>query len=76
MVNNIVLSGMAWVSSIKNAITSRISEESGQDLIEYAVLVGGIGIVAAVAFLTLPIDFGTMKTKIADCITFNGNCGN
>lgn len=75
MVNNILLSGIAWVASIKNAITQRISEEGGQDLIEYAVLVGGIGIVAALAFLALPIDFSTMKNKISDCVSFKNSCG-
>ena len=74
MVNNIVLSGMAWVSSIKDAIAFRMKDEDGQDLIEYAVLAGGIGIALFVVFLTAPglsDAFDTFKGKIAACVTFN-----
>jgi Flp pilus assembly pilin Flp len=74
VVNNIILSGMAWVSSIKDAIAERISEERGQDLIEYAVLAGGIGIALFIVFLAAPglgASFTTFKNKIAACVTFN-----
>ena len=76
MVNNIVLSGMAWVSSIKNGITERISEESGQDLLEYAVLVGFIAVALAAAFILLPLgtSMNTFATKIGQCISFNNAC--
>ena len=77
--NSIILSGMAWVSSVKNAIAVRISEERGQDLVEYAVLVGGIGIVAAIALIGAGaagwLDFTDFKTKIQDCVKFNADCG-
>ena len=76
MVNNIVLSGIAWVSSIKNAIAERLSEESGQDLLEYAVLVGAIAVVAGAAFFAAGFDFGTFTNKVQACISFNAtDCG-
>jgi hypothetical protein len=82
LVNSIILTGMAWASSLKNAIASRVSEERGQDLIEYAVLVGGIGLVAAIALIGAGasgwLDFGSFKTKIQDCVSFSsgaGTCG-
>jgi Flp pilus assembly pilin Flp len=65
---------MAWVSSIKDAIAFRMKDEDGQDLIEYAVLAGGIGIALFVVFLTFPglsAAFGTFKEKIAACVTFD-----
>jgi Flp pilus assembly pilin Flp len=67
---------MAWVSSIKNAIAERISEESGQDLIEYAVLAGAIGIVAAIAFVAFPIGgtVNTFATKVGDCLKLDASC--
>jgi Flp pilus assembly pilin Flp len=67
---------MAWVASIKNAITERISEESGQDVIEYAVLVGAIGIAlfAALLLVPLPAAFGTFGNKIANCVKFSSTC--
>ena len=77
--NSIILSGMAWASSIKDAITTRIREERGQDLVEYAVLVGGIGIVAAIALIGAGaagwLDFTDFKVKIQDCVQFNADCG-
>ena len=83
MVNNIVLSGMAWVSSIKDAIAERISEESGQDLIEYAVLAGAIGIVAAVALfgaaavggVSVGDAIANFRDTLATCIDISsGSC--
>ena len=76
MVNNMVLAGMAWVASIKNAIAERLTDENGQDVIEYAVLVGAIGIAlfAALLLVPLPAAFGTFGNKIANCVKFDASC--
>ncbi|MDP9237338.1 MAG: hypothetical protein M3P30_08075 [Chloroflexota bacterium] len=79
MVNNIVLSGMAWVSSMKSSMASRISEERGQDLIEYAVLAGAIGIAAFVAIgaVGFPAVFTSFGNHIKNCIDLDSSsvCG-
>ena len=41
--------------SLKDALVSRIAEERGQDLVEYAVLVGFIGVALAVLFIATPL---------------------
>ena len=71
MINNIILKGIAFVS---NTMAS-LREEHGQDLIEYAVLAGAIGIAAAVALFALsPNVFTDMKNSIANCVTFKNTC--
>ena len=77
MINSIVLSGMAWMASIKDAVANRISDENGQDLIEYAVLVGAIGIALFVALVALPLPaaFATFGNKVKNCVTFSSTCG-
>ncbi|MBI5284370.1 MAG: hypothetical protein HY874_04670 [Chloroflexi bacterium] len=74
--NSIILSGMAWASSIKDAITTRIREERGQDLVEYAVLVGFIGVALAAFFLIAgnEIQWANFRNKINDCVTFDAVC--
>ena len=75
MVNSIILSGVAWASSLKDAIVSQLKEERGQDLIEYAVLAGAIGMAAAIAFIAGP-NFQDIAARFADkvggCITLDG----
>jgi Flp pilus assembly pilin Flp len=74
-VNNIILSAMAWASSLKATLAQRISEERGQDLVEYGVLIGLIAVVAAAALLAFGgLDFETFRNKINDCITFDPGC--
>ncbi len=61
---------------IYSAITGLLRREEGQDLVEYAVLVGFIGIAAGLALLAfMPGPLGTFKTEIANCITFSADCG-
>ncbi|MHB8377800.1 MAG: hypothetical protein ACYDEB_12725 [Dehalococcoidia bacterium] len=78
MVNNIMLSAMAWASSLKNAVAMRINEERGQDLLEYAVLAGAIGIAAAAAFIVVGggwLNFAAFKSKVGACVSFSSTCG-
>ena len=72
MVNNIVLSVMARVSNF----VATAKEERGQDLVEYAVLVGFIGVAAAVAFFAfMPDALTTFTDKVGACLAFDGaNC--
>ncbi|HYM14895.1 MAG TPA: hypothetical protein VEZ14_05000 [Dehalococcoidia bacterium] len=76
--NTIILTGMAWAASLKDAIKSQISSERGQDLFEYAVLGGAIAVVAAIALFAVgnKLDFSVMRNRINDCITFDPACGN
>ena len=74
MVNSIILSGMAWASSLKDAIASHLKDEGGQDMIEYAVIVGAIAVAAAAIFFA-PIDFGAFRNKMTACINFESSCG-
>ena len=55
-------------------LKARLSEERGQDLIEYAML-GGLIAVAIAAVITLAVMTGAisgMVAGIADCIDFSG----
>ncbi len=73
MVNNILLSVYGFVTEK----LASLQEEGGQDLVEYAVLVGAIGLVAGAALLFFIDDgtFDTFRDKIASCITFDSfNC--
>ncbi len=61
-------------------LTARLSEERGQDLMEYAILTGLVAVVAAGAFAAVFLavganPFDTMATKIKDCVTFSTSCG-
>jgi hypothetical protein len=64
------------VTTLRGFVSKTI-EERGQDLVEYAVLVGGIGL--AVGVLLFAFDFSSavsdFTVTIADCIQFNtGGC--
>ena len=50
---------------------TRLREEAGQDLIEYAMLVGFIAVAAATAFIFagVPASLETFAGNIADCIS-------
>ena len=77
MVNNIVLSAVAWASSLRSTIAERLKEETGQDLLEYAVLAGAIAIVAGGVLFTAGaagLGFDDFRNKIADCMKFKDGC--
>ena len=75
MVNSIILSGMAWATSLKNAILSHVADERGQDLIEYAALAGFISLAGAIAIAFYGSDIRdslhTFATKVSGCLAFN-----
>ena len=75
MVSNIMLSVMALVTNTVGYAIAKIKEERGQDLLEYAVLAGAIGIVGAVAILTIdPTIFQTFADKVEGCVRLDAAC--
>lgn len=76
MVNNIMLRAYMWATSARTNAIESLKQESGQDLIEYAVMVGAIAIIAFAALTLAPLggaggavdNFGQ---RIAACISFN-----
>jgi hypothetical protein len=72
VVNNAILSAVTWVAALRDAVAGRISEESGQGILEYAVLVGAI-IFAAAAILWAAggFDFETFRDAIQGCLNFD-----
>ena len=71
IIDTIMLRTMAAVSTLK----ARLTEERGQDLLEYALLGGLIaaGIVAVLVLFTGVIS--TMMTNIGSCIDFTSSTG-
>lgn len=75
MVSNIMLSVMALVTNTVGYAIAKIKEERGQDILEYAVIVGAIALGAAAVLLFAPLDFSTFANKIQACISFDEtNC--
>ena len=71
MVNEIILQLAVRFATL----VGRADDERGQDLVEYAVLVGAIGIVAFGVLITLGAPaFQTMHDKIASCVSFSAGC--
>ena len=73
MFNNIILSVMAWKSSTIGLFVTRVREERGQDLMEYAVLAGGIAILLIAALLAIDASgaYDLFAGRIESCITFD-----
>ena len=78
MINTVMLSAMAFVQNTIGYAINKLKEERGQDILEYAVLVGAIALVAGgVLFVFLDDGIWDRFTeKISDCLAFNteGNC--
>ena len=81
MVNSIILSGMAWASSLKDAIVNHHRDEGGQDMMEYAVIVGAIALTVAgvISFggASFFVDaINNFRDQVAGCLYFDGDaCG-
>lgn len=77
MVSNIILSVYAWAA----ARIEMFKEERGQDILEYAVLAGGIALVLGFVLFAaggneLLDGFETFVLEVENCITFSTDCGN
>jgi Flp pilus assembly pilin Flp len=68
-----MIKAYVWAQSLRTNGIEALKNESGQDLIEYAVLAGGIGIIAAVAFFAGPLDMAGAMDNFAASIK---NCVN
>ena len=62
-----------WVLSAKAGISSRLHDERGQDLMEYALITGGIAIVLIVALVAFTGQFGNLFTSLKHCIDFDNS---
>jgi hypothetical protein len=79
-VSNIILSTYAWATSLRSSAAYALQErmadmkpESGQDLVEYAIIIGGVAALAGAAYFALPGDLFTGFTDVIEaCITFDG----
>lgn len=69
-----MISAYVWAQSLRSSVIESLKQEDGQDLIEYAVLAGAIGIVAAIAFIALPMGdiIGNFVNKVGACIQLDG----
>jgi hypothetical protein len=65
-----------WVvTRLVLAKASLARRELGQGIMEYAILLGAIALVAAVGLYAADFDFTDMRTEIQDCISFDDQCG-
>ncbi|MHB8632198.1 MAG: Flp family type IVb pilin [Candidatus Limnocylindria bacterium] len=74
MVNNIMLSAMAWASSLRTVAVQRLRDERGQDLMEYAVLGGGIALALGFLFLVqnpLSGPINSFFVRMGQCMSLN-----
>ena len=76
MVSNVILSAYTWVVARMEAS----KEERGQDILEYAVLAGGIALVLGFVLFgggfQLQDAFQGFFDQIQLCIQFDADCGN
>lgn len=78
MINTVMLSAMAFVQNSIVFTIRKLREERGQDILEYAVLVGAIALVAAAALFVLFDEnlWGEFTTRVEACLTFDmETCG-
>ena len=57
------------MKNLKNVFTVLLNDESGQDLIEYALVAGLIGLGAVVAMTTLSGKIGTAFNSVGNQLT-------
>jgi pilus assembly protein Flp/PilA len=57
------------MKNFKNVFAELMNDESGQDLIEYALVAGLIGLGAVVAMTTLSTTIGTSFSKVSSSLS-------
>jgi pilus assembly protein Flp/PilA len=57
------------MKNLKNVFAVLLNDESGQDLIEYALVAGLIGLGAVLAMTTLSTNIGTAFNKVGSELT-------
>jgi Flp pilus assembly pilin Flp len=63
-----------WVSATIESMKYHVQEQSGQDLIEYALISGLVAVAIITGFLLLPANVTTLSNAIAECIDFDTTC--
>jgi hypothetical protein len=66
---------LAWCGGARGGLRRALTDHIGQGIMEYAVLLGAIALIAALALYGADFDFTAMVTEIQDCISFDSNCG-
>ena len=69
MINTALLRAMSAVAGLK----ARLSEERGQDLLEYGMVAGLIAIAIVAGFLLFSGDILSLANGIGDCIDFDSS---
>jgi hypothetical protein len=64
-----------WLADARAAVVRRISAQAGQGIMEYAILLGGIALVAGAVFYAFDFNFDDFATEIEACVTFDSTCG-
>jgi hypothetical protein len=65
-----------WAMGARTKAAAALRREGGQGIMEYAILLGGIALVAGLAFYAAGgFDFGDMTDEIQSCISFENDCG-
>ena len=80
MVQEVVLSVMAWGTTLRSLLVGSIRPgvERGQGLMEYAILIGAIALVAGTFLVAGGGDtfgFNTFVAEVRNCVTLAANCG-
>jgi hypothetical protein len=75
LTSNIVLYTAAWLTTLRTTIADAMKSEHGQGIVEYAILLGAVVLVAAGALYALDIDFAGFADEIDDCFEFGEDCG-
>lgn len=66
----------AWFLAMPARLLQPLRRDSGQGIMEYAILLGAIALIAAVAlYASGGLDFTDMRNTIQDCISFSSSCG-
>lgn len=61
-----------WIQEIRDGAITAVKAERGQDLVEYAVLVGAIGVAAAVALFAIsPSLLDPLVSTLQNCLNIS-----
>ena len=62
------------VIAVLAGLRARLADERGQDLVEYGLLSGLLGVAIVTGFLLFPAAITAMTTAITNCISFTSTC--
>jgi hypothetical protein len=65
-----------WLADARAAVVRRISAQAGQGIMEYAILLGGIALVAGAALYAFDFNWNAgFAERIKECVNFDEDCG-